>query len=465
MSYSVTQNTSFLTAASILQKVISFVYFTIIARIIGVGNTGQYFFAISFTTIFTVIADFGLGPVLTREVAKYPENSEKYLTTIFWTKMLFGFVSYGLVVIAINLLGYVVELKHLVYLSGITMLFDNLHTAFYSIFRARKNLIYESIGIVGSQLLTLIIGTTALLSHWSLIWLIIAYSIPSGLNVIYISFFLRRVYGLVYRCTFDTAIFKAFLSLAFPFALTGIIARLYAYTDTILISKMLGNEHLGWWSVPYKITFAFQFIPSALSASVYPVMSSLSLINPAKIGELFEKSWKYLFMIVFPLSLGLGVIAKPIILKLYGVSYLPSVSILQILLTSLVFGFLSFITGALLNATNHQKIQTLLFAVALAINVFANLMLLPQFGLTGAAVAALLGNLILCGGGFYFCRRLVPIAGWSLLKSILQTFIPAVIMAMIVYGVTQHVNFIVAIPIGIVVYGALLFVTGILTKN
>jgi len=70
--------------------------------------------------------------------------------------------------------------------------------------------------------------------------------------------------------------------------------------------------------VSYKITFAFQFLPVALSASIYPVMSSWMITNREKIGELFVKAWRYLFLIVFPLTFGLGAIAEPLIVKLYG---------------------------------------------------------------------------------------------------------------------------------------------------
>src|SRR3989344_4850127 len=115
MSYTVTQNTSFLTAASVLQKVISFVYFTFVARLIGVENTGVYFFAITFTTIFTVVADFGMGPVLTREAARYPDSSERYLNTVFWSKVFFGLAAYLLVVFFINIFNYPPVTKLLVY--------------------------------------------------------------------------------------------------------------------------------------------------------------------------------------------------------------------------------------------------------------------------------------------------------------------------------------------------------------
>lgn len=460
MSYSVVKNTSFLTLASILQKIISFVYFTIIARIIGVGNTGQYFFALTFTMIFTVVADFGLGPILTRETARYPENSERNLNTVFWTKVVFGLAAYFLVIFFINVFNYAPEVKALVYLSGVTMFFDNLHATFYAIFRARKNLFYESIGIVASQLLTLAIGTVALLMRWPLIWLIAAYTIPSFLNFLYSGYFAHRVYQLRYLFAWNKKLFKSFIVLAVPFALAGIIGRLYSYSDLLLMSKLLTREEMGWWSVPYKITFAFQFIPIALVASIFPVMSGLYLREKEKIGQLFQKSWHYLFVIVFPLSFGLIAVAEPVITKIYRPEFLPSVPVLQVLLVSLIFGFLSFITGALLNASNRQKVQTALMAVALVVNIIINLILLPKVGIIGAALAALVGNIILCAGGVYFASRFAVLDFKRIFKSASQTLWPALIMAVAVYYLSQTMHFVITIPIGAALYCALLFASG-----
>jgi len=460
MSYTVAQNTSFLTVASVLQRAISFVYFIVIARIIGVENTGVYFFAITFTTIFTVVADFGLNPVLTREAARYPEKSEEFFSTVFLTKIVFGVVAYGLVVFFINLFNYPTLTKELVYLSGLTMFFDNLHSSFYSLFRARKNLIYESIGIIGSQFLTAIIGTIALLNHWPLLWLILAYTIPSGLNVLYSGWFAHKIYNLKHFWLWRKELFVAFVVFSWPFALAGIISRFYSYSDSLLMSKMLSPQELGWWSVPYKITFAFQFIPVALVASVYPAMSSFYLEEKEKIGELFEKSWRYLLTIVLPLSFGLMVLAYPVITKIYKPEYAPAVPVLQILLISLIFGFLAFTTGALLNATNHQKIQTSLLGVSLVISVVLNLILLPRLGIIGAAVSATISNFVLLLGGFVFSRRYVVISGRNLWKYFNQAFWPAVVMAVVVYLLVQKINFLITIPIGVLVYFILLWLTG-----
>ena len=301
-SYTVAQNTSFLTIASILQKVISFFYFIFVARIIQVENTGVYFFAIAFTTIFTVIAELGLAAVLTRELSKNPKNSSQYLSSVLNIKFFSGLLSYLLVVIAANALGYPVATKQLIYVSGVTMLFDNLQTAFFSVFRARRNLVYESIGTVGAQVATFIIGSVALLLKWPLYWLILAYTIPSCLMTIYSAICARRVYGLAYTLRGDRKTIKLFLSLALPFALAAIIGRLYAYSDSLLMSKMLTLKEMGWWSVPYKIAFAFQFIPSALSASVYPAMSAWFVKDKNKVGELFLQATQKVHCGPVPLS-------------------------------------------------------------------------------------------------------------------------------------------------------------------
>ena len=465
MSYTITQNTSFLTAASILQKVISFAYFTIIARLIGVENTGVYFFAIAFTTIFTVVADFGMGPILTREASRFSEKSSEYLNIVFWSKVLFGLLAYGLVVFFINIFNYPSLTKHLVYLSGVTMFLDNLGAAFYSLFRARKNLIYESISIVGAQGTTLIIGSVALFLQTPLYWLILAYTIPSFLNLLFGAYSLWRVYDLTFVWQFNKDIFKIFLSLSWPFALAGIISRLYAYSDSLLMSKMLSAKELGYWSVPYKITFAFQFLATAVSTSIYPVMSSLFLTEKEKIGELFLKSWRYLFVIIFPLSFGLAVLARPVIIFLYKAQFAPAVPVLQILLFSLIFGFLGFITGTTLNAINRQTTQTALLFVVLLVNIICNFILLPKYGIIGAAFAALISNALLTIGGFWFCKRNIAISGLELFKYFNQTFWPAVVMAGLTYLLVQKMHFILVIPMVALVYFILLFITGAIDKQ
>ena len=304
MEQSIAKNISFFTTASILQKIISFAYFALVARLVGVENTGLYFFAIAYATIFSVIADFGLGAMLTRQIARNTDQTQTYLNSILSVKILFGLATYVLLVIAVNLSAYPPMTKNLIYLCGFTVFFDNLHNLFYAVFRANKNLFFESIGLVISQALTLIIGSLALWLSWPLYFLIIAYAIPSFLNFIFSALMVKRHLKIKVRLAFDKKIIKFFLLGAIPFAAAGLIARLYSYSDSIIMSKMLSNYDLGLWSSAFKLNTAFQFLPIALSTGLYPVFSSLYKIDTDQISRLYQKGCRYIFIISLPIVFG-----------------------------------------------------------------------------------------------------------------------------------------------------------------
>ena len=78
-SHSIAKNTTFMTFASVGQKIVAFAYFTIIANIIGVESLGTYFTALAFTTVFVVFVDLGFTNVLVREAAKAKDRLQEYM--------------------------------------------------------------------------------------------------------------------------------------------------------------------------------------------------------------------------------------------------------------------------------------------------------------------------------------------------------------------------------------------------
>ncbi len=463
MSNSIAKNTAFITSAYIGQKIISFFYFTLIARTIGAESTGKYFFAMSFTTVFVVFVDLGLTNVLVREAAKIKEQAQNYFSTILSVKIILGLLSYLAAFIVINLLGYSVEIKYLVYLSAVTMLFDSLHLSIYGVMRALGNLKYEAVGIVASQFITLILGSIFLYTGRPLIYLMIAFVVPSFLNVCYASARLYKNYQIKLRPKFDKVIFKYLGKIAIPFALAAIFARVYSYIDSIILSKLAGDLAVGWYSIPYKITFAFQFIPMALVASLYPRFSEYFVKDKAKLVYYFEMAVKYLLIIVLPIAIGIAILAKDLILSIYTSEFLPAVLPLQILMISLIFSFLSFPIGAFLNAGNKQTTQTAIIFCILILNIILNLFLIPQYGVSGAALAALAGNILLTVIGYIFVQTIAKIANWFLFKILIRLFISAGVLGLAVGLVNLKYHWSLAIVVGAVVYFAMLFITRTIT--
>lgn len=465
MTNSITKNTAFITVAYIGQKIISFVYFTLIARHISIEDTGKYFFAMSFTTIFVVFVDLGLTNVLVREAARIKENAQKYFSTILSVKIILGFLSYLAAFLTINLMGYQIETKELIYLSAVTMLFDSLHLSIYGVMRALGNLKYEAVGIVCSQFISLLLGSIFLYTGKPLIFLMIAFVIPSFLNVCYASAMLYKNYKIKLIPKFDNEIFKYLGRIAIPFAVAAVLARVYSYIDSIILSKLAGDIAVGLYSIPYKITFAFQFIPMALVAALYPRFSEFFIRDKQKLNYYFETGIKYLLVIVMPIAFGIFVLGKDIVLSFFTEKFLASVLPLQILMISLVFSFLSFPIGAFLNACNKQKTQTIIVFFILIINVVMNILLIPKYGVVGAAVSALTGNVLLTILGYIFVSATIQVNHWFFFKNFFLILLSALMMSIVVWYTNIYLHYLLAIIIGGVCYLVMLIITKSITKN
>jgi O-antigen/teichoic acid export membrane protein len=465
MSRSLTKNAAFMTFASVGQKVVSFVYFTIIARSIGVEGTGKYFFALSFTTVFVVFVDLGFTNVLVREGARMREKMQSYLSTVLYMKMFLGVMSYLAVFLIIRLLGYPIETRHLVYLSGVTMLFDSLHLTLYGMLRAIGDLRYEAQSIVMSQFITLILGTVFLTLHLPIIYLILAFTIPSMINVVYVSYILMSKYELSLRPHWDGGVARHLTRIVIPFAVAAIFARVYSYADTIILSKLIGDVAVGWYSIPYKITFAFQFLPLAIVAAAYPRFSEYFVSDKIKLCDLFANTIRYLMIVVIPISVGLMVLSRDVVLALYSTDFIHSIEPLRILLVGLIFSFISFPIGAFLNACDRQKSQTTIVGVVLLTNIILNLLLIPRVGVVGAAISATVGNVLLTIIGMSVSRKIVDIWNTKFITDILVYVIAGTIMGVTVFYVNRFSHFTIAILTGVVVYPFVLFLTGRLSNT
>lgn len=456
MASKTAQNAILMTMSSVFQKVIAFVYFTIIARMIDVQGIGVYFLAMSFTSIFSVFIDAGFTNVMVREVAKHKDKADTYLSNVVFIKLFFALFAYIAIVSTVTLLQYDSAVRHLVYVSGFVMIFDSFVLSVYGIFRAHAQLKYEALSMIVAQVATLMLGTVFLYMRLPLISLMFAFLIPSMGNLVYATIMLKRVHGIGLRPHYDRAILKHIIVIAFPFALAGIFSRFYSYADSVILSKLLDEHAVGLYSIPYKVTYAFQFIPLAFVAALYPKFSEYYATDRKKLAEIFEKSFIYLLLLAVPISVGIAVLAPDIIVTMFGPKYIDSVLTQQVLIISLIFSFVSFPIGAFLNACDRQVTQTIIVVSALIMNIIANFLCIPIFGIVGAAIAALLGNIVLTIGGLYFVPKIANMSYDMLVIQSMRIVLAALAMGVLVFVVNVYVHFLFAVIFGAIVYGLLL---------
>ncbi len=424
----VSRNSAFLTISYVWQKILSFAYFILVARFIGVEDLGKYSFAISFATLFAVLVDFGFNSAIIRESAKNKEKIQTYFSTVFSFKLVVSLLTYFLVVLLVNLLNYPEITKKLVYLAGIPMIFDQLANTFWAFFRGARNLKYESWNIVFNQIIILSIGCFVIFTGKSLLWLMAPFLSASFFSLIFSFWLLIKKFELNILPRFDKKIFFSLLAISIPFALIALFSRVYGYIDSIMLSKISGDSAVAYYNVAMKIPFALQFIPASLSAAVFPAFSFHYANNKEQLRITFEKISKFTALIAMPISFGVFFVAPKVIDVFYGIKYQPSVLPLQILMLGLYFVFINFIFGALLNATDRQVTNTKLIFSVMVINVVLNLIFIPIFGFVGSAVVFFCTHAVLAVLSFGVIRKIVNFSWKSFFIPLGKSFVGAIFM-------------------------------------
>jgi len=456
----IAKNTSYLTIALIIQKFLSFFYFVILARSLGPESLGKYYFAISFTTIFAIFIDLGLVNYLTRETAKTGERSPRLLSNILGLKVVTSFLSLLAVFIFINISGtHDVVTKQLVYISSICMILDSFTMTFFGSARGFHNLKFESISSVVFQFIVLSTGWTFLFLGFDIRIIMASLVLASLFNFFYSWFILKFKIKIPLKISFDFSYIKQVLLLSLPFALYGIFQRLFTYLDSVLISYFSGDYYVGIYQVAFKIIFALQFLPMAFIASLYPAMSYYWLNNKEQLAIAFRRSLDYLLLISVPISTAIFLLANEVIL-IFKDNYLEAVWPLRISILALIFVFINFPIGSLLNACDKQVRNTRNMLITLIFSVILNIILINKYQALGASIVVLVSNILMFVLGIVECRKIIDYKFRYNFVNFLRIALASALMGVFIIFLKAVINIFVLCIIAMFIYFAILFLIG-----
>jgi len=460
----IAKNTSYLTLALILQKIISFSYFTLLARFVGPAFLGKYYLAISLTTIFAIFIDLGLANVLTREVAKKDKEPSVWLGNILALKIPLTLLTLLALVILVGFLGYDSLTKTLVYVSAISMVLDSFTNSFFATSRGCHNLKFESIASVVFQLIVLFFGYGALLLGGGLIWAMLALALSSVFNFFYSLSIVYFKLKIKIKLIWDSVFAKDLIKIAWPFALFAIFQRFYTYLDSVFLSIFSGDEQVGLYQVAFKIIYALQFLPLAFTASLYPALSSYWRHNKEQLAITFERALNYLTIISLPIIVGVFLLADKIVL-LFKDDYSAAAWPLKISIISLFFIFLNFPVGSLLNACDAQKRNTRNMIIVTIASVALNLILIPQFQALGASWVVLVTNFLMFILGMREAKKIIGSWRKSIFSIFFKALVASLLMGIIVYFGANYINIFLLTIIAALSYFIFLYSLGGFSKS
>jgi len=466
----IAKNTTYLTVASIIQKIISFGYFAIVAKTLGDAQLGKYTFALAFSSIFIIFMDFGLGPLLTREGAKDESKLDGFLQEMLSVKFVLMAASLVFMIASIHVADAVFERVDstdvlLVYIGSVIIIFDTLTFSLFSIFRAVRRLFWEALAIIIYQSTILGVGLFFLYNNFPLPYILGALLAGSVVQFIYLYIIFRLKAHLHFRFKWSWKTTRRILALSAPFAIAGIIFRLNGSVDSIMLKIMAGDSYAGWYGLSFKLVFALTVFPGAFATSYFPAVSTYFKNAKHKLHEAFESGFVYMCILSFPIVAGVAILGDDIILTVWDEAWTASIQALWILIIAVPFIFANYPVGNFLNAVDKQKLNTVNMFIALAVNIVLNSILIPHYTFIGAAIAVVASSIVLVLLGIPWVYRIAPFQIGYLTKKISIIAFAASIMAFVLFFIQHTYPLLISILIGILIYGAALYLLNGITNN
>jgi len=238
--------------------------------------------------------------------------------------------------------------------------------------------------------------------HLGLIGLIYARIISLFFCITYqLNPFVRRL-----TMRFDKRLFMEVFRFGFPLGLNNILTFIFMRIDTLMIGSMLSPIQVAYYGTSSKIPDASRNMFESFRSVFFPNMSELfSQGNKAEAKKLLDNSLRIVSFLSLFCTLVVILFQRQIVEVLFSARYLESAPILALLMIALSIGLISNILGTSLVSAGYSKLPVLINIVDTLVTIAANLILIPIFGVIGAAYAAILARALTNPVNVWFLKK------------------------------------------------------------
>jgi|GEM_PF-1335705 len=396
-------NTVALTIANAGQLVGNIILFFYLSRLLQAEGLGIY------STVIAIFHTVALGcqivdPYIPRELPKDLSRTNQYLVHGSLVSVTMGVIFMaGLDLLAPHL-GYLPQTQTGLYIISAAIIPEALNVVLFTIFISHQKARYYSItslltivGRIVASLLALRLGFGVL----SLIGVYAAFSYVSLL----MNFLLLWHYVATPRLELNWQFLVNMLRELKYFAGTTMLNALFSQSEVIILSLLLGETQVGFYSAALKLVTVWSMISTSYMTATFPVMAATFQESRQKALSLQNRSLKYLLTLALPLAVGIMVTAGRTIPLFYGSGFDQSIGALRILAWYLPLAFCNTVLYRVLYVRSEQHVVFRVQLITEIAQVLLAVGLIPSLGIDGAALALLGGNLLYAIFSVYFVRR------------------------------------------------------------
>lgn len=382
---------------------LNFAVAILITRQLSLGNAGVVFLLMIFVSGIALVSRVGLDQLIVKEVASAPEDhldfKKAYLKN---THQLVLLISVLFAAIWLVMSPYVreaffhgeIELNQLMWASVCVIFFNFMFVNSFFL----KAIRHSSLSILTQNALPGICFLVLIGFTWNY------FSSDGGHVVVYIvSLALTGVFSFLVVKPFvkdgswtekSVPKLKKLFIKSLPLAPISFFSFMMIFADAIMVGYFLGNEKVALYNVAAKVSYISLFFLGALDATIYPRLLAIYNHQPERLWKFF---WQATILVITVLFVVTGVMyaLSDLILIVFKPEYLAAKQALIILLLAQLLRAASLTFSFMFIASEKVRFLNVALTVAMIVNLLANIIMIPLYGIEGAATATLLANGVL----------------------------------------------------------------------
>lgn len=362
----------------------------ILGRGLGEAGFGRWTFCLAWASALTMLSQFGLNTLVTREAAREKKRANQFLIGALLAQLLFSGLLGSAVLFAPDF-GFDPESSAALRLTILFVVTGTAYGSLAALFRAFEWMLPILWLNTGGLLLQLLWSVQVLHSGGGVSELILVagevQTIQLALALGLWWFKLRPVAGPL-RVEFRAVAQMVRQSL--PFAVAGLVGALQLRSSALLLGYLRGAADVGWFGAAARFSESAKLIPNGISGAVFPALAASG--SPESSENLFRVFQRTLVVLALAAALSLAVLSRVLLGLAYGPSFLPAAWPLVWLAVGLIPNLINGGIELYLYAKGDETYVTWLGVVGAIVQVVTSLPLIVLFGASGAAVGMGLGE-------------------------------------------------------------------------
>lgn len=384
--------------AMAVSKVITYLYRVVIARFVGPDAYGQLSLGLMVIGIGGTLGLLAMNNGLQKFIPEFRTRDELGKIRGLVLSSLYVSVPVSLVIslmiffgaefIALELFdseGLIPVLKVL----AVAPLFGSLSSIFFDVTKGFNKIIYKAVSVRIIQNLIQLLVTVALVIFGMGVvgaaWGWITGTIVAAILGFY--FMEKKVGPILFAKVKPEYQHRKLLKYSSPLLLSGIVGTVMGWADTAFLGYFMADSDVGLYNAALPTAILILLPHRAIGSLALTSFSELKERNRESVEDSLQTATYWVFSLVFPTFLVMLLFSEQVLTILFGSQYAPAATALSILTIGYLISASVGRVGSFLKSTGHTKYILYNNLAAVILNIILNIVLIPRYGIIGAAVA------------------------------------------------------------------------------